>query len=164
MSSVQPVVRGEKFSDCGPALHKAGAKCKAESLRIVFAIKHDHLSVRAADVVAEPAPAGDRKLSKEISSGIIGYWIEMTDQAGAVLYRRFLGEFIPVNYFQAAVDCPSDSDGNNGGALRQHTIELLLPVLPNAFELRLYEQSIPAPGTKIKQRYLHLKAQLQALI
>ncbi len=162
MSAVQSVVKNSKPSGSKQTFQKSSARSEDSSLRLVFAIKNDHLRLEKTDVISARAPVSDSRVSQPISSGIIGYWVEVLNSEADTIYRRFLPEFIPVNYFRNSAQ-PAVNQSPAKAVTLKSNIELLLPVLADGRELLIYEQSIPSPDTKTKQRYLHLRIPLPNL-
>lgn len=94
-------------------------------------------------------PKGEASPEQPVPAHVIGYWIELADKAGRVLYRRFLHNTLPFNLLAVV---PAWSERRR--TRTRFVIEL--PVVANATRIELFEQSLASPGQSVPERHRHL--------
>ncbi len=132
---------------------------KRKFVHLKFAIKQERLALQEASYVESPPPPGETQPLKPVAPGIIGHWIEVLDADAKVQYRRFLPELLPYN----ASKTEGEGRSRKVRQLKQ-TFDLVVPVTARDVELLIFEQSLPAPDAKQKQRFLHTKVDLKACL
>jgi len=119
------------------------------------------LKFKGGEIVVErferllgPSPAGEITPGKKVPDSIIGHWVEMISADGSKLYRRYLQRRLPINQENAG------SKLQKIYALEKYRI--LLPDLPEAHQLLLFEQSLPNADLKKPLKKQRLKLDLSA--
>lgn len=125
-------------------------------LRISLKLRDGKIVVEEVSRTPGHKPPGEIRLDEDVPASIIGHWIEITDTDGAVIYRRYVQKSLPFNMENA------DSKLQRIYSLEKYHI--LVPDLEAGSLLTLYEQSLPAPGTKTLVRKTRLKLGLMTRI
>ena len=119
----------------------ASARGRPRTLRLTLAYAGEEVRPAAARVVAMIAPGGSVAPARE---GQAGFWIEVHDTAGQLVFQRTLVNPMPqdVESFD-----PRGGITRHARPLARGTFEVLLPDLPEAATFTLWG-SVTAPGAQ----------------
>ncbi len=131
---------------------------KQESLRLRFNIESKQLRLTRAHREEIAPPQGEQQPFDPIEPTIIGHWVELKDDRGDTVYRRFLHNVLPLNYLVEMEATLKDHRSDNTAS----TFEVLIPIPDGNCELVLYEQSLPGPAEKKTRRMQHIKVRLDS--
>ena len=119
-------------------------------LCLTLRLRNGEIVVDHLGTMRGPAPAGQIAADEEVPGSVIGHWLEITAKCGKVLYRRYVQRSLPINMENA------ESKLRKIYALEKYRV--VVPELPEAHQLALYEQSLSEPvnRTPIKKERLKL--------
>ncbi len=126
---------------------------RQQSFRLTLRANKDAFTVERLMSVNDLAPRGHSH-TEAVAAAIIGYWIELNDAHGKVLYRRFLN-YLPLNLPIIWHEWP---------ILKRKNARFYvdLPALETACELALYEQKYASPSAALPSRYCHFTYAISA--
>ena len=124
-----------------------------EVINLLIKLDDNALVVKSLKKSEGQAPSGEKTPEAPVPNSVIGYWVDVTDDQGLVLYRRFIHNKLPFNFQE---ECRKWSKRR-----RQRTrIEIQLPALSNAKVVRLYEQSLKHCEQREPDRRCHMELDL----
>lgn len=129
-------------------LHSHKQDERVALLRIGLKLRDGKIVVEEVSRTLGHRPPGEIKLHEDVPASIIGHWIEIAARDGAVIYRRYVQKSLPFNMENA------DSRLQRIYSLEKYHI--LVPDLDEGNSLTLFEQSLPAPGSKTPVRKARL--------
>ena len=118
-------------------------------LRISLKLRDGKIVVDEVYRTMDSKPSGEIKLGDDVPASVIGHWVEITANSGEVIYRQYVQKNLPLNAENV------DSRLQRIYSLEKYRIQV--PDLPAGSMLTLYEQSLPAPGSKTPIRKIRLK-------
>ena len=116
-----------------------------------FVLAGNKIKLECIEERKAPIPKGVAHPAEPVSTGIIGFWLDVLDGRQQTIYRRFIHKGLPIN---AEFICRDWSLVRR----KKCRVAVEIPVLYNAHSVVLFEQYLARPDDKSLQRRKHLTA------